>query len=301
MQYLQFLDKPDLQKPSWIVSFVGWADAQEGASAAIRYLIRHLPATKFAEIDPEEFYDFTIVRPTSFSDSDGKRQIRWPSNEFYYWKSPDHMQDLIIFLGTEPNLKWKTYINTVFRAIAGYNVQMIVNLGSLMDALPHTREPLVTGNVNKEELRNRIEGLRMRGRGNYQGPAGITSAFTEAVNKANLGQINIRGHAPHYVQQSPNWKVVKSLVVEVNKVFNLNTPLDDLDEKGKVFEAEVTRAVAGNIEASAYVKRLERQYDENVGTRPQQPQEELPSPKGMVEEVERFLRGGPGTQPPSPN
>ncbi|MBF8299121.1 MAG: hypothetical protein HW397_170 [Dehalococcoidia bacterium] len=300
MQYLQFLDKPELQKPSWIVSFVGWADAQEGASAAIRHLVHQLPATKFADIDPEEFYDFTLVRPINYSDSEGRRQIRWPSNEFFYWKSPDHSQDLIIFLGTEPNLKWKTYISTVFQAVAGYDIQMVVNLGSLLDALPHTRDPLVTGNVNKEELRNKIEGLRLRARGNYQGPAGITSAFTAEINKVDLGQINIRGHAPHYVQQSPNWKVVKSLVGEVNKLFKLDTPLDDLDQKSKVFENEVTRAVAGNVEASAYVKRLERQYDENVGAR-QQPQEELPSPKAVVEEVERFLRRGPAEPNPGAN
>ena len=297
-QHFQFLEKPDLHKPSWISSFVGWADAQEGASASIRYLVRHLGATKFAEIDPEEFYDFTLVRPINFTNSEGKRQMRWPSNEFYYWKSPDHTQDLIIFQGTEPNLKWKTYMNTIFSVISGYDMQLLVNLGSLLDALPHTRDPLLSASVNKDELRSRIEGVRIRtGGGNYQGPAGITAAFTEQVNRNNLNLISLRGHSPHYVQQSPNWKVVKALIAQINGIYPLNLSLDDLEQKGKVFETEVTRAVAGNVEASAYVKRLERQYDENVGSNAVQ--EELPSGKTFVEEVEKFLRGGdqPGQQP----
>jgi proteasome assembly chaperone (PAC2) family protein len=289
--YLQFLERPELHKPSWIGSFVGWADAQEGASAAVRYLVRHLPATKFAEIDPEEFYDFTLVRPVSYSDSEGRRRVRWPTNEFYYWKSPNGDNDLLFFLGTEPNLKWKTYIKTIFEVVSAYDIPLMVNLGALLDALPHTRDPLLSGNVNKDELRSRIEGLRIRARSNYQGPAGITAVFGEAVNRADMNLINIRGHAPHYVQQSPNWKVVKALVGQVNRVFNLDVSLEDLEQKARSFESEVTRAVAGNIEASAYVKRLERQYDENVSPRPADGGE-LPSPKAVVEEVERFLRGG---------
>ena len=81
---------------------------------------------------------------------------------------------------------------------------------------------------------------------------------------------------------------------------DLNLPLEDLDQNGQAFETEVTRAVAGNIEASAYVKRLERQYDENAGAQ-QDSSNELPSPKAVVEEVERFLRQGSGDSNPSPS
>lgn len=299
-QHFQFLEKPDLHKPSWIGSFVGWADAQEGASATVRYLIRNLPATKFAEIDPEEFYDFTLVRPMNFTDGDGKRRIRWPSNEFYYWKNPDGAQDLILFLGTEPNLKWRTYIETVFQVIAGMDVQLFVNLGSLLDALPHTREPLLSASVNKDELLPKVDGLRIRRGGNYQGPAGITAAFTEAINRQDMNLVSIRGHAPHYVQQSPNWKIVKALAGQLNRVFPLSLPVEDLDQKGKLFETEVTRAVAGNIEANSYVKRLERQYDESVGA--QRQQDDLPGPKTVIEEVEKFLRrSDPGQDTPYRN
>lgn len=46
-----------------LVAFSGWPAAAEAATRALRYLVRNLGATKFAEIDPEEFYDFTVVRP----------------------------------------------------------------------------------------------------------------------------------------------------------------------------------------------------------------------------------------------
>ena len=297
MEYLQFLERPELDRPSWIGAFKGWADAQEGATMAIRYLIKWLPAKKFAQLDPEEFYDFTSTRPIVYKDIEAERVLRWPSNEFYYWKSPNGPQDLVLFVGTEPNLKWRTYTQTLLSVLEPYDVQELVTLGSLPDALPHTREALLTGNANKEELKAKLEGLRILG-SNYQGPVGITSAFMDACTKANLDHISIWGHAPHYVQRSPNLKVTRALVGQLNRVFGLDIPLDQLDRKSEAFEAEVTKAIASSVEVSSYVKQLERQYDDSLS----KGETELPQPEAAVEDVEEFLRKErPGNDPFSPN
>lgn len=291
MEQLHILKRPELNRPSWVSAFVGWADAQEGASQAMRHLIRSLPAEKFAEIDPEEFYDFTLVRPVIYHDSLGRRRLRWPKNEFYSWKRPEGGEDVILFLGTEPNLKWRTFLQTMLQAVNGYDLQLVAHLGCLLDALPHTREPVVTANGNKDSIKGNVGGLRMS-KSTYQGPAGITSAFMDACTRADLDYLSIWAHAPHYVQHGPNFKVVKALVTQVNEVFNLHAPVDELDRRGQAFEAEVTKAVAGNAEVSAYVKRLEQQYDETVAKQ----QGGLPSPKTMVEEIEKYLRGeNPGS------
>src|SRR5919199_1176082 len=82
--------------------------AGEVASGALRYLVRNLGATRFAEIAPEEFYVFTEVRPHSIQVRPGQRALRWPSNDFYYWNNPAGGRDLLLFLGREPNLRWAT-------------------------------------------------------------------------------------------------------------------------------------------------------------------------------------------------
>lgn len=308
MEHLRILEKPQLRHPIFLGAFIGWADAQEAASGAVRYFRRHLTATKFAELDPEEFYDFTLVRPFVYNDREGNRQIRWPRNDFFYWRNPDGPQDLILFIGTQPNLKWRTYTQALLSAVQDLDLDLVVNLGTLLDALPHTREPVINGSVSREELKPRLQGLQLRHFNQYEGPAGITSAWMETCVKAGLSYASIWGHAPHYVQQSPNWKVARALVAQVNHLFQIPADLDELDKHGQVFETEVTRTIAANVEASAYVKRLERQYDEAMGAKQQeQPEapelqgsEGLPTAQTMVEELEKFLRRDlPGQQPPN--
>ena len=55
--------RPDLEKPVLICSFRGWNDGGQGASLATSFLARAWNADKFAEIDPELFFDFQSQRP----------------------------------------------------------------------------------------------------------------------------------------------------------------------------------------------------------------------------------------------
>lgn len=296
MEHLRYLERPELRKPRWVSAFAGWADAQEGASRTIRYMIEQLPAKKFAEIDAEEFYDFTAVRPVAYNNAQGQRIIRWPANEFFYYSSPDGGNELLIFLGTEPSLKWRTYIGLLLEVMDPYDIEAVLNLGSLMDAIPHTRDATLSGGANKPELRERLAGLRIMGTG-YQGPVGITSVLMDACTRRGLDYLSLWGHAPHYVQRTPNYKVCRALVARLNQLLGLTLPLEELDRRAKVFEAEVTKAISSSVEVSTYVKQLERQYDAAVAQSAQ-----LPSPESIVQELEEFLKKDkPGGQPPSTN
>ena len=63
--YLTIHEKPETQIEYLLTAFGGWADAAESATTTLKYLQRRLQARKFAEIDPEEFFDFTQTRPYS--------------------------------------------------------------------------------------------------------------------------------------------------------------------------------------------------------------------------------------------
>lgn len=296
VDYLTFKEKPQLEQPNLLVAFIGWADAQEGASRAIRYLAKNLPAKSFATIDPEEFYDFTLTRPTAFNNNEKQRILRWPSNEFFYWRNPVTSKDLILFLGTEPNLKWRTYTQALLSVIRPYNVQEVIGLGSLLDALPHTRETRLSGGANNDALKAKLTGIRIM-ESNYQGPVGITSAFVDACTKEGMDYLSLWGHAPHYVQRTPNFKVTAALVAQVKDLLTIDIKLEELEQRGRDFEAEVTKAISASVEVSSYVKRLERQYDVADGSGAQ----DLPPPETVIEDVEEFLRRdrpGDGSQFP---
>ena len=88
MDHLTIHETPDKKLDHLVIVFSGWADAAESATSAIKFLQRKLHAKKFAEIDPEDFYDFTQTRPYSSQTRDGRRRIHWPANEFSYLTNP---------------------------------------------------------------------------------------------------------------------------------------------------------------------------------------------------------------------
>lgn len=270
--------------PTMLVAFAGWPDAAEAATRALRFLVRKLRAKKFAEIDPEEFYDFTHVRPHSRVNRRGKRITRWPQNDFFYFTPEDESRALLLFVGTEPNLKWRTYSNILTSVAQRHDVKLIVSLGALLDAVPHTREPRVTGRASSTELTQKAEWLGIRNSG-YQGPTGIHTAFADACSQLDMTQASIWGHCPHYVNTSPDPKVSHAILTRLRSFIDIDVDLEELYIAGKAYQEEVDKVIAKQPDVSSYVSRLERRYDEARTA-----SEEIPSPETMVEELENFLR-----------
>ena len=69
--------------PTMVTAFGGWIDAGEAATGAIRSLVRQLAAELLAKIDPEDFVDFTQIRPIVRLSAAGERTIRWPRSAFW--------------------------------------------------------------------------------------------------------------------------------------------------------------------------------------------------------------------------
>ena len=286
MDHLIKRETPNLTLPTMVVAFAGWPDAAEAATRAIRYLVRNLPATKFAEIDPEEFYDFTVTRPRTLINRSGRRIIRWPRNSFYYHRDPeDESRNLLLFVGTEPNLRWRAYSNIVTHVATRSRVSLVISLGALLDAVPHTREPRVTGRASSRALTDKVKWLGIENSG-YQGPTGIHTAFTDACNDLNLDHASIWGHSPHYVEKTPNPRVSLALLEKLRSFIYFDVDMDELRRAGEKFEDDVNKAIEKRDDVTRYVARLERRYD---ATRAPE-DDEIPEPGDMVRELERFLR-----------
>src|SRR3972149_7921088 len=108
MEHLQLEGElPELRRPPLIATFRGWNDAGEAATVAVRHLVEGWSAKEFASIDPEEFFDFTVARPMFRITEEGQRDLRWPSNRFFYHRRGDADTDIVLLVGTEPHLKWR--------------------------------------------------------------------------------------------------------------------------------------------------------------------------------------------------
>ena len=272
-----------------LFAFSGWADAAESATHALRYLIRQTKADLFAEIDPEEFYNFTRVRPLSRFDGEGNRYIQWPRNRFFCYKGDDSARDVVIFIGVEPNLKWRTFVNGMVAVIKELGVSEVVHVGALLDAVPHTREARITGSATSPELQAMLRGVQLR-RSKYTGPTGITGVLTDALRREGVASMSLWGHAPHYLQVSPNPKVSLQLLGGIERLIDVDVDEAPLKSQGLNFEKRVEQALENEPEVVAYVQRLEAQWDTTHGSATGHAQDDMPDPGQAVLGIEEFLR-----------
>ena len=284
MEHLIVHEALDKKMKHLVIVFSGWADAAEGATSAVKFLQRKLKGKKFADIDPEEFYDFSQTRPYSSRTRDGKRRIQWPANEFSYLTDPSTDSGIMVFVGVEPNLKWRTFAKTVASVAKDHGVESVIHIGALLDAVPHTRPVKLSGTASESRLSEFLEGQGIKS-SNYQGPTGISSAVMAACINEGLEYTSIWGHTSHYLQAAPNHRVGSTLLEVLLKLLNLPLDLAELKSAAGLFNDEVEKAVAKDEQISSYVTKLEGQYDEAVAAI------EIPDPAELVRDLENFLRG----------
>ena len=281
MRYIHRHDQPDRQFEHLIMAFAGWPDAGESATAALQYLMRRLNAAQFAEIDPEEFYDFTQERPRSSRTRDGRRRVRWPANEFSWWAAGE--QGLLFFVGVEPNLKWRTFSETIAGLARELGVKTVLHAGALLDAVPHTREIRLTGSSTLPALQQALDSASI-GTSNYQGPTGISTAVMETCTKQGISYSSLWGHTPHYLHAAPNYRVSYTLARTLSRLLNLPADLSELRMAAENFDREVGQAVRQDDQLADYVRKLEDRYDESSAD------QGIPDPAEVVRELEQFLR-----------
>jgi len=84
---VRFERRPDIERPAFVVAIRGWNDGGEAASLAAGYLREQWGATRIATLDPEDFIDFQVSRPTVRLEDGVTRVIDWPVCEFQ-WAAP---------------------------------------------------------------------------------------------------------------------------------------------------------------------------------------------------------------------
>ncbi len=275
--FLQWSERPQLRRPVLIAAFEGWNDAADAASDAAHYLARSWRARRFAEMDPEEFYDFTATRPEVRLVDGITRTIEWPSNTMSAAAIPGGSRDAVFLEGTEPQLRWRTYCSSLVEAVKDLKVEMVISLGALLAEVPHSRPVKVTGTAADPELVARL-GLQRSG---YEGPTGIVGVLHDALSKAGVPSASMWANVPHYLAQTPSPKATLALVSRTAALLGASVQTADLEIASASYERQVSELVAADEDAAAYVARLEEAGDEETVE---------VSGDALAAEVERFLR-----------
>jgi proteasome assembly chaperone (PAC2) family protein len=280
VEYVRWEDRPTLRRPVLVAAFEGWNDAGDAATLALRWLIDAWSATRFATIDPEEFYDFSSTRPQVRLVDGMTRHIDWPANELWVASAPGAAHDVVLLLGIEPQLRWRTFCTTIVQLTAELGVELVVALGALLADVPHTRPVRVTGAAHDPDLAARL-GLQ---RSQYEGPTGIVGVLHDAFAQRGLPSASLWAAVPHYIHQVPSPKAALALVEQAAVLIGAPVESAGLREAAEEYVREVDERVEAEEDAAAYVARLEAADDAE--------QEEmiLPSGDSLAAEVERFLR-----------
>lgn len=289
MEYLEVHEVPSLRSPVLIMAFAGWNDAAQAATSAVRFLIKEWSAQPFASFDPEELFDFTSTRPHVRLDADLQRELEWPSNRFFYHADPGLERDVVLLLGTEPHLKWRTFTRAVLELAERCGVSLVISLGALLADTAHSRPVPLTGFATDPGLAERL-GRQGITSSRYEGPTGIVGVLHDAFRRQGLPSASLWAAAPHYLGTTPNPKATAALLRTLDGLFSFHLDLRDLDEAAEHFERQVAEILGSNPEIAAYVQELEQRADASVEERPGDESAELPSGETMVRELEEFLR-----------
>jgi proteasome assembly chaperone (PAC2) family protein len=291
MDEVAFHREPPSNIPTMVTALGGWIDAGEAATSAMRFLVRQLAAEPLAEIDPEDFVDFTQVRPVVRLTAEGERTIRWPRNAFWLWQPPQGGTGLLLFRGLEPQRRWRTYATLLLDVAARCGVQHIVSLGAVLAAVPHTRPPRVTGSSTDPAWQARVEACGMlTRRSRYEGPTGIATIVMDAARRRGMASCNVRGQAPHYLGGTTNPAVSRALLIAVAHLLDLELNVAPFEAAVRAFRTQCDQAVAQDAAVQAYVQQLEQDYDAPGDEMPHPRREDAFNPEQLMHELEDFLR-----------
>src|SRR3954468_24720057 len=289
---VEWQDRPSLREPIIVSAFKGWNDAGEAASAAVQFLCEAFDAEPLATIDPEDYYDFTAVRPTVRLVEGRSRAIDWPENSFHAARLPSADRDLIMLTGVEPSLRWKAFCDDITEVARGTGTKMIVTLGALLADVPHSRPVGITGLASADGLVERLGFDRT----NYEGPTGIVGVLHATFADADMESVSLWAPVPHYVAATPNPKAALALVRGFEGIAGIAVDATRLEGASEDYDRQVTAAVASDPDVKAFVERLEEMADEL--SEDEGPSEhQLPSGDVIAREFQRFLRQrGPGEE-----
>ncbi len=288
-------EAPKLRSPVLVCAFRGWNDAAGSATTALSSVAESLDAEVFAHVDPEEFFDFQVARPTVHLVEGQTREVEWPGNNLLAAEAPGAERDLILLAGTEPNLRWRTFSDSIAELADDLGCEMIVSLGALIADVTHTMPVPITGIASDEHLVSEL-GLT---RSNYEGPTGIVGVVHDACRKRGMNSASLWAAVPHYVAAVPNPKAALALVRRLESVVGVAVEASDLEDEVDSFESQIDIAVEANPEIAELVERLEAQQTEAMD----EEAEDVPSGESLARDFERYLRqqgpekGGPARGP----
>ncbi|MDE0573206.1 PAC2 family protein [Demequina sp. B12] len=267
-----------------IAAFEGWNDAGGAASTALDHLATTWDATVHATLDPEDYHDFQVSRPSIVRDANGERVMSWPGT-IISTTSIEGSPAVSIVRGIEPSMRWRTFCKEILDHAENLGVSTLVTCGALLVDVPHTR-PRPTFVTSEQESARARFGLEAS---DYEGPTGIVGVLGHEAEQRGITVLSVWVGVPHYIAHPPSPKATAALLVQLERLLDTTIDLGDLPDEADAWVRGADELAQEDEEIAEHVQQLEALMDETS----------LPEASGdaIAAEFERFLRrrdgGGP--------
>ncbi|MBN1191196.1 MAG: PAC2 family protein [Dehalococcoidales bacterium] len=262
--------KPTLRNPSIVCGLSGWINSGNVATGGINYFIKQLKAEKFAELPASRYHIYQISDSHSltpfFKMQEGLIvETQFPRNEFYYAENPVSDHDLILFLGTEPNLNWEEYADTVVSLASDLGASRLFSFGGLLAKIPYTREPVMTCTCSGTRVKNDMDQYNVM-YSNREGPATFNQMLVHACKKKGLDGATFTVRVPYYpefnIAVGYSSKSIRAILVRLNHILHLDINFDELDNEINELHSKLDSIRQQNPKFNTYIEELEKEYVE---------------------------------------
>jgi predicted ATP-grasp superfamily ATP-dependent carboligase len=269
---------PALDDPIMLAAFGGWNDAADAATGAVEHLETVWAASPLTSMDPEDYYDFQVNRPSVALGSGELRSIEWPTTHVSVARAAQAGRDVVLVRGIEPSMRWRSFCEEIVGWCRTLGVGRVLILGAMLADTPHTR-PVPVRTVAADATTAARLGVEVS---RYEGPTGILSVLLTACTEIGMDAASVWAAVPHYVAQPPCPKATLALLHQVEDFSGIPIPLGELPEEARAWQLGVDELAAEDPDVAEYVQRLEEQ----------QAATELPEASGeaIAAEFERYLR-----------
>jgi len=280
MELINFSEKPKLNRPLLIAGFDGWSNAGNISIDTLIYLKKKVGAKKFAEIDPDPFHKYTNIRPCARVEGGEIKYLFFSPYEFFYKRGED-TTDLILFVGKEPELRWKKFTQSFLTVATDLKVETLLTIGGTYDCITHKQEPLISGVFSEDSLKITYAHSGIKA-AEYEGPISIHTLLMMEAKKIGIKGISIWGHAPQYLR-SNNLSTIHQILTLINEIGRFNLDLTALQLKAIELNKQIDVIVQKNPELLQFIEKFDKGPDTKKET----------STKNKVINIVDFLKKNP--------
>lgn len=258
---------PQLQDATLLLALTGWMDGGDVSTGSVRAIMGRREVRQVARIEPDDFYIYNfpgsmeiaaMFRPHVTYDEGVVAEFDLPSNVFW----ADEADNLVFFVGREPNLRWQAFADCVFHLAKTVGVSRIIFMGSFGGSVPHTREPRLYGSVSERRLRDLLKehGLRPS---EYEGPGSFATMLLHEAKRRGVEMLSLVAEIPAYLEGA-NPLSIEAISRRLARILGQPIDLASMRETSNDWESRVTAAVAKDEKLAATIRKLEEEYDNEL-------------------------------------